>query len=178
MSSDELQSKIARVLEVVGADLATVRTGKASPVIIENLPIDVYGTRMKLVELATLSASDPATLIVTPFDIGNGDEIAKAIQNAGLGLTAIVEDTKIRVMVPQLSAERRQEYVKLVRAKVEGGKVMVRQARHEAMEEAAKAEIDEDSRVRLEKEIQAEVDRAVGELEAMADEKAKELLTI
>ncbi|MBI4099692.1 ribosome recycling factor [Candidatus Microgenomates bacterium] len=171
-------SKFARVIEVVRQDLATIRTGKASPTIIENLFVEAYGAKMKLVELATINASDPTTLLVTPFDITNAEAIAKAIQDANLGLTAVPEDTRVRVVVPALSEERRQEYVKLAKTKAEGGKVMIRQIRHEAMENAAKSGADEDTQKHLEKEIQTLTDKTVAELDLMAAEKEKELLTI
>lgn len=178
MDLQELKSKFARVVEVVRQDLATIRTGKASSQLIENLFVEAYGSKMKLVELATIAATDPTTLLVTPFDIANAEAIAKAIQEANLGLTALVEDTKVRVVVPALSQERREEYVKLAKTKAEGGKVMIRQIRHEAMEDTAKSGADEDTQKHLEKEIQALTDKMVAELDLLASEKEKELLTI
>lgn len=178
MNLAELQSKFAKVLEVVKQDLATIRTGKANPAVIENLLVEVYGSKMKLVELATIVATDPTTLIVTPFDITNADVIAKTISDSNLGLSVIVEDIRVRVMVPSLSQERREEYVKLAKTKTEGGKVMVRQIRHEAMDEATKLGQDEDSIKHEEKEIQILTDKTVAELDLMALEKEKELLTI
>lgn len=170
--------KFQKVIEVVRADLATIRTGKASPQLVENLLVDAYGIKMKLVELATVAATDPTTLLITPFDLANAQVIATAIQNANLGLTAVVEDTRVRVVVPPLSEERRQEYVKLARMKAEGGKVMTRQIRHEAMEDVSKSGADEDTQKHLEKEIQELTDNMVAELDLLAQEKEKELLTI
>lgn len=174
----EFQSKFKKVIDVVGADLGTIRTGKATPALLDNLVVEAYGAKMKLLELATIVASDPTTLLVTPFDISNIDVIAKAISDSNLGLSVVVEETRIRVMVPALSQERREEYVKLAKTKVEGGKVMVRQVRHEAMEQVIKSELDEDSQKHLEKEIQLATDKTVAELENMAFEKERELLTI
>lgn len=169
--------KFNKVIDVVRQDLATIRTGKASPHLLENLMVDAYGTKMKLMELATIAVSDTSTLVVTPFDLENGGAISKAIQDANLGLTAIVEDTRIRVVVPPLSQERRNEYVKLAKTKVEGGKVMLRQVRHEAMEEIAKSNLDEDTQRRMEKELQTMVDKVVAELDLLTSEKEKELLS-
>lgn len=171
-------SKFSKVLEVVKQDLATIRTGKATSALIENLVVDAYGSKMKLLELATISATDPTTLIVTPFDIGNTETIVKAVSDANLGLSAVPEETKIRVIVPSLSEERRQEYVKLAKTKVEGGKVMIRQVRHEAMEEVTKGNSDEDTKKKLEKEIQLTVDKLNEELDKVLSEKEKELLTV
>lgn len=172
------QSKFKKIIDVVAADLGTIRTGKATPALLDNLLVEAYGARMKLLELATIVASDPTTLLVSPFDIGNADVIAKAISDSNLGLSVVVEDTKIRVMVPALSQERREEYVKLAKTKVEGGKVMVRQVRHEAMENSVKPDIDEDLQKHLEKEIQLMTDKTTAELETLLLEKEKQLLTI
>lgn len=176
MNLDESKSKFQKVLEVVRMDLATIRTGKATPQLIENLVVEAYGAKMRLLELATIAATDPTTLIVTPFDIANADIIAKAVSDSNLGLSVIVEDTRVRVMVPALSQERREEYVKLAKTKVEGGKVMVRQIRREAMDDVSKSEVDEDTQKHLEKEIQNMTDKTVAELELLASEKEKELL--
>lgn len=178
MNLEESRSKFQKVIDIVRADLATIRTGKASPQLVENLLVDAYGSKMKLLELATVAATDPTTLVITPFDVTNGEAIAKAIQEANLGLTAMVEDTRVRVIVPPLSQERREEYVKLAKTKAEGGKVMIRQIRHDAMEQLGKSELDEDSMRHFEKEIQAATDQMVAELDVLASEKEKELLTI
>lgn len=133
---------------------------------------------MKMIELAAITATDPTTLLVTPFDIANAQGIAKAIQEANIGLTAIVEDTVVRVIVPSLSQERREEYVKLAKTKVEGGKVMVRQIRHEAMEGAVKSDLDDDSKEVAELEIQKMTDQMVEKLDLLLREKEKELLIV
>jgi ribosome recycling factor len=173
-----MEDKFQKVVEIVRTDLASIRTGKATPSLIENLEISAYEMRMKLVELATIAASDPTTLVVTPFDVANVEAIVKAIGAANLGLTAIPEDMKIRVVVPPLSEQRRQEYVKLVKVKVEGGKIMVRQIRHEAMEEIARSDADEDTKKHREKETQALTDKIVAELDLLEAEKIKEILTL
>lgn len=175
---NQTSQKLLKVLDVVRSDLATIRTGKASPQLIESLIVEAYGAKMKLVELATISTPDPLTLTVTPFDISNMNAIAKAIADSNLGLTAAPQDAFIRVVVPALSAERRQEYVKLAGTKIEGGKVMARQIRHEAMEQISKAEADEDTIERMEKEIQRMIDQTVEKLELQLSEKEKELTAI
>lgn len=175
---ESLQQKFQKVLDVVKQDLNTIRTGKASSSLLENVVVEAYGTKMKLMEVATIAASDPTTLLVTPFDAANASAIAKGIQDANLGLTAHVEDTTIRVVVPSLSEERRQEYAKLAKTKTEGGKVMVRQARHEAMEEITKGDYDDDAKDQLEKDAQNLTDKTVEKLDLLAQEKEKELLAI
>jgi ribosome recycling factor len=178
MISDTTRRKFFKILEVVKADLATLRTGKATPTLVENVVVDAYGTKMRLMELSTITASDVTTLLITPFDVSNLGLTSKAITDANLGLTAIVEENHVRVIVPPLSQERRMEYVKLAKTKVEGGKVMCRQVRHEAMNDVSKMEIDEDSKKRLEEEIQTLTDDTVAALELMEKEKEKELMQI
>ncbi len=176
--TSQITPKFQKAIEVVRQDLNTIRTGKASPALIENLIVDAYGTKMKLVELGTIATTDPTNLVVTPFDTGNIEAIVKAISAINLGLTAIPEDTKIRVIVPSLSQERREEYVKLVGTKIEGGKIMIRQIRHDAMEDVSKAEANEDEKERMEKEVQAMTDKMVAELDIMAEAKEKELMSL
>jgi len=176
--SSGVQQKFQKIVDVVKTDLLSIRTGKASPQLIENVIVEAYGAKMKLVELATITSPDPISLLVTPFDSANGPAITKAIGDANLGLTAHLEENHVRVVVPSLSEERRMEYVKLAKTKIEGGKVMVRQARHEAMEEASKMEMDEDSMARLEKEIQKMTDETVEKLDIIASEKEKELMQV
>lgn len=176
--TSQITPKFQKALDVVKQDLNTIRTGKASPALIENLIVDAYGTKMKLVELATIAATDANTIVLTPFDQANVEAITKAISAANLGLTAIPEDTRIRVVVPGLSQERREEYVKLVKSKIEGGKIMVRQVRHDAMEDVSKAQANEDEKERMEKEVQTLTDKMVAELDMMAQIKEKELLSL
>lgn len=159
-------------------DLSSIRTGKATPALIESVVVEAYGSKMKLLELATILASDPTTLLVTPFDGGNLGAIEKAIGEANLGLSAAQNENQIRVIVPALSQERREEYVKLARTKAEGGKVMARQIRHDAMEALKKEELDEDTQKRVEKDIQKWTDDTVEKLDILVSEKEKELLTI
>lgn len=170
--------KFEKVIEVVKQDLATIRTGKATPGLVENLLVEAYGSKMKLLELATIAATDPSTLIITPFDPTNLETITSAISAANLGLTAMPENVRVRVTVPPLSQERREEYVRLAKTKIEGGKIMIRQIRHEAMEGISKSGLDEDSQKRLEKELQTLVDKMVASLDEMVENKEKELLAI
>lgn len=178
MKNDMDEAKFKKIVEVVKQDLSSIRTGKASPALVENVLVDAYGSKMKLLELATITVSDPTTLLVTPFDVSNIEAIVKAISDANLGLTALPDETRVRVIVPSLSEERRQEFVKLAKMKVDGGKIMVRQLRHEEMENAAKNSTDEDTKTRSEKDIQAEVDRVNEELDQLFFAKEKELLTV
>lgn len=175
------KQKINRVLEVIKGDLATIRTGRATPLLVENLVISVYGgsTKLKIMELATIGVSDARTLVITPFDPSIIQEIEKGIQEANIGFMPVVDGRVIRISIPPLSQERREELIKAMKHKLENGKIMVRQARHEAIEEIKKEyEGREDDIKRLEKEIQKLVDETMELIESLGKQKEKELLQI
>lgn len=177
----QTKQKINKVLEVIKGDLSTLRTGRASPLLVENLVLSVYGgsTKLKVMELATVGVTDARTLIITPFDPSIIQEIQKGIQEANLGFTPVIDGHMIRISIPQLSQERREELIKAMRHKLENGKIMVRQVRHEAMAEI-KEEFEgrEDDVKRLEKEVQKLVDDTMEIIEDFGEQKEKELLQI
>jgi len=173
--------QMRKILEVMKTDLSTVRTGRAAPSLVENITINAYGgtAKMRVVELAHVSVSDSQTLLVTPFDSTIIGEIQKGIQEANIGLTPSIDGTVIRISIPLLSEERRQELVHLVNQKLEGGKIQIRQVRHEAMNEVKKdKEISEDEVQRLEKEIQKLTDDTISELDNLSKKKEEELMAV
>lgn len=175
----EIQGRMQKILEVLKTDLATVRTGRATPSLVENIVINAYGgsARLKVMELATIGAPDVTTLQISPFDQSTIHEIAKGIQEANTGLNPVVDAPIIRISLPPLSQERREELIHLMRQKLENGKVMVRQARQDAMNEVKKAnDLSEDDERRLEKEIQKATDDFMAQIEAMGKQKETELL--
>ncbi len=177
-------AQMQKVIEVIKTDLSTVRTGRATPSLVENIVINAYqGTaKMRVVELAHVSVSDPQTLLITPFDPSIIGEINKGIQESNIGFTPVIDGQLIRISIPLLSQERRQELVHLVNQKLEGGKIQVRQVRHEAMTEVKKMlddkTISEDDQQRLEKEIQKLTDDTIAELDSLGKKKEEELLAI
>ena len=184
MNLDEVKQKMQKVLEVLRADLATVRTGRATPALVENVVISAYGgsSKLKIMELATIAASDSHTLVLTPFDKSVLDEIQKGILVANIGLTPSSDGNVIRIVIPPLSEERRQELIRLMKLKLENGKIQVRQVRHEAMSAVKKQftdkEISKDDLTRLEKEIQKATDDIMAAIDAMRERKEEELLQI
>lgn len=181
---DLARQRMQKVLEVLRTDLATVRTGRAAPSIVENIIINAYGgtARLKVMELATIVASDPQTLVITPFDASIIGEIKKGILEANVGLTPNLDGQVIRISVPPLSEERRNELIHLMRQKLEGGRIQVRQVRHEAMTEIKKEynnkTISEDDLLHLEKEVQRLTDGIIAEIDAIGKRKEEELLQI
>lgn len=180
----ETQEKMQKALEMIRQDLATLRTGRASSALLENLVIKVYGgsQRLKILELATISASDPRTLVITPFDPSISTEIQKGLQEANLGLTPVLEGEIIRITIPALSEERRQEYLKLAKTKLENGRIMIRQLRHEMMSDLKRAyeekTLSEDDRCRQEENLQELTDRMIAEIDELGRRKEEELLEV
>ena len=178
------KNQMQKVLEVIKTDLSTVRVGKASPSLVESIMINAYqGTqRLKIVELAQISTMDSQTIVITPYDASIIGEIHKGIMEGNVGLTPIIDGAVIRISIPPLSEERRQQLVGLVHQKLEGGKIQVRQVRHEAMNNLKKQlndkEISEDEMMRIEKEIQKLTDDMIIEIDTLGKKKEEELLAI
>lgn len=176
----DVKEKINKILDLLRQDLGTVRTGRAAPSLVENIVISAYaGTaKLKVMELATISSSDTQTLLVAPFDGSIIGEIQKGIQEAQTGLNPVIDGQVIRISIPPLSEERRQELIKLMRQKLENAKIMVRQARHEALDDIKKQELPEDEEERLEKEVQKLADSASEQIEDLGKQKEEELMQI
>jgi len=177
----ETSSRMSKILDVLRTDLATVRTGRATPSLVENIVVAAYGgsAKLKVMELATIGAPDTQTLQITPFDQATIHEIAKGIQDANTGLNPVVDAPVIRITIPPLSQERREELIHLMKQKLENGKVMVRQARQDAMNELKNADdLSEDDEKRLEKDVQRVTDEFMAQVEGMGKQKEEELLQI
>jgi len=178
------QKRMEKVLEVLKTDLSTVRTGRATPSLVENITVNAYGgtQKLKVVELAHVSSSDLQTLQVAPYDASIIGEINKGIMEANVGLTPNIDGQVIRISIPPLSQERREELVHLVGQKLEGAKIQIRQIRHEAMNDIKKQEqdktINEDDKGRLEKEVQKETDDVIKQIEELGEQKKEELLQV
>lgn len=169
-----------KALEILSADLATIRTGKAAPALVENISVSVYGgsTKLRIMELATVSAADASSLVITPFDVSIIEEIRKGIMESGSGLNPASDGQVIRINIPPLSEERRKELIHMMHQKLESGHVMIRQLRHEAMTDLKKGDLPEDENDRLEKEIQKATDDFTAEIDALGKKKEEELMQI
>src|SRR5580693_8973579 len=135
MSPDEIlletEDKMIKTEQVVANEFTSVRTGKASPALVENILVEVYGSQMRVRELAGITTPEPRQLVVQPWDIGSLQAIEKAIQKSNLGLTPTVQGKIIRIAFPELSQERRQEFVKIVKGMAENGRVAIRHVRRD-----------------------------------------------
>lgn len=179
----ELSSQIQKILDLIKTDVSTIRTGRATPTLVENIQIVTYGgqTKLRVLELATIMASDSQTLVITPFDPSTRDDIRKGIMDSGAGLNPVDDGTILRINIPPLSTERREELIKMMQHKLENGKVMIRQARQDAMNNVKKNDGDgmsDDDKVRMEKEVQKQVDDATAMIDNLGRQKTEELLAI
>lgn len=173
-----------KAIEVTSGDLSSIRSSRATPALVENIMISAYGGSQKLrvMELATISSMDAKTIMIAPYDPSTITEIEKGIGTANTGLVPVVDGEIIRITIPPLSQERRLEYLKLAKAKLESGKVMVRQIRHEAMKDLKKAaddkSISEDQQKYGDKLVQEMTDEMTAELEGMGTRKEAELMQV
>jgi len=183
MDLNETRQKMEKALGALADDLTSLRTGQANPALIERIMIEAYETRMSLVELATISTAGPNQLIVTPFDQTILKNIEKSLSmDRNLGLSVASDGNLIRIQIPPLSEERRHEFIKILHQKLEAGRVMVRQVRHEAMGEIEKSfaekQLSEDEKFRAQEDLQKLTDEFNGKIEEMGRKKEAELLTI
>ncbi|HET9134577.1 MAG TPA: ribosome recycling factor [Gemmatimonadales bacterium] len=173
------QSGMQKAVENTRRELSGVRTGKASPTLLDLVKVDAYGSHMPLNQVAMVSAPEPRMLTVQPFDKGLSQIIEKAIRDANLGLNPQSQGNIIRVPLPMLSEERRKELVKICGKLAEEGRVAVRQARTDAMGKIKKVEkVAEDEKTRAEKDVQKHTDDAVKAIEEMLKSKEAEVLEV
>ena len=171
-------------LDYTKVEVSGVRTGKASPALVETLDVDVpsYGSTMKLKGLAVISTPEPRMIMIQPFDPSTIHDIARAIRESKLNLNPLVEARSIRLPIPALTEERRKELVKLVKSQAEDGRVRVRAARREGMDTAKKLKADnvitEDGQRDVDAQIQKLTDKYVKEIDDLVTAKEKDIMTV
>jgi ribosome recycling factor len=174
--------RMEKALEVLQRDLATVRTGRASPALVEHLKIDYYGTPTPLNQLATISTPEARLIVIQPWDRGSIGAIEKAILKSDLGLNPASDGTVIRLAIPQLTEERRQDIAKQVRKRTEDARVAVRNIRRDCHDRIRRLEhdheISKDDLHRSENELQKLTDDHVKEIDKIGHEKEEEVLTV
>src|ERR1700749_1013114 len=134
----EAEEKMIKTEEVVQHEFAGVRTGKASPSLVENILVEVCGAQMRIRELAGITTPEPRTLSIQPWDVNSLHPIEKAIQKSNLGLSPAIQGKNIRLFFPELSQERRLEFMKIIKKMSEDGRVAIRHVRRDAMEQIKK----------------------------------------
>jgi ribosome recycling factor len=179
----EAEEKMTKTDEVVQHEFTGIRTGKASPVLVENILVEVYGgSQMRIRELAGITTPEPRVLAIQPWDASTVQAIEKAIMKSNLGVTPAVQGKVIRLVMPELSTERRQEMVKVVHKLAEDGRVAVRHVRRDAIEAVKKESkaggVAEDQVETAEKEIQKLTDEYIAKINAHLAHKEKEIMTV
>jgi ribosome recycling factor len=184
--TDELladaKERMAKSVEACRHELATVRTGRASPHLLDRVVVDYYGTETPLRQLSQIAATDARLLTLTPYDKNAIKTIEKAILESDLGLTPSNDGNVIRLQIPELNEERRRELVKVVHNVAEEGRVAVRNIRrdvmHDLRELKKEGDVGEDDERRAEAELQKGTDGAIGEIEALLKAKEEEILEV
>jgi ribosome recycling factor len=178
----EAEEKMLKTEQVVINEFAGVRTGRASAGLVENILVEVYGSQMRVRELAGITTPEPRTLAIQPWDANSLHPIEKAIQKSNLGLMPAVQGRTIRIFFPELSQERRQEFVKIIRKMAEDGRVAIRHVRRDAMEQLKKHGHDsgttEDDEKKAEKELQKLTDDYIAKIDEHVVHKEKEIMTV
>lgn len=178
----EAEEKMIKTEQVVVNEFAGVRTGKASPSLVENVIVEVYGAQMRIRELAGITTPEPRTLAIQPWDASSLHPIEKAIQKSNLGLSPSIQGRVIRLFFPELSEERRQEFVKIVKKMAEDGRVAIRHVRRDGMEQLKKhahdSGVTEDEEKQAEKELQKLTDEYNAKIDQHLGIKEKEILTV
>lgn len=184
MDESIVSSKMQSALTAVAGDIAGIRTGRASPALVENIVVPAYGgtQRLRVVEVGSITSPDPTQIVISPWDKSIIGDIKKGILEANIGMNPNIDGEIIRIVVPPLTTEDREKYVKLLSQKLENGRVMVRQVRADEMHELKKKfeakEITEDEKFGQEKKIQELTDQYIAKIEEMGERKKTELLQI
>ncbi|MGH2812374.1 MAG: ribosome recycling factor [Actinomycetota bacterium] len=178
----QAEQKMRKAVDVVREELAMLRTGRASPKLLERVEVDYYGTKTPLNQLAGISVQEARLLVVSPYDRNTVSAIEKAIQASDLGINPTNDGTVIRLAIPSLTEERRKDLVKVAREKAEDGRVAIRNVRRHAKDEMErlqkKGEVSEDDLMRVEKELQKLTDTHVEEVDELVAGKESELLEV
>ncbi|HTF54968.1 MAG TPA: ribosome recycling factor [Pseudonocardia sp.] len=178
----EAEEKMEKAVSVTREDLNSVRTGRANPAMFSRIVVDYYGSPTPLNQLASVSVAEARMAVIKPYDASQLRAMEKAIRDSDLGVNPTNDGAIIRVLIPQLSEERRREMVKVARGKGEDGKVSIRSIRRKAMEElhriSKEGEAGEDEVARAEKELQGATDRYVTQVEELMKHKETELLEV
>ena len=178
----EAEEKLERAVTVAKDDLASVRTGRATPNMFSRVAVDYYGAMTPLNQLASISIPEARMVVIKPYDAGSLKALEKSIRESDLGLNPSNDGQIIRIVVPQLSEERRRDMVKVARGKGEDARVTIRSVRRKAMEELHRivkdGESGEDEVGRAEKELQGTVDKYVAQIDDLVKHKEAELLEV
>lgn len=184
MDENQIKTRMQGAVDALRQDISGIRTGRVTPALVEDIMVDAYSgtSKLRIQELASISAQDAQTLLITPWDKTVVSDIRKAIEGANIGLNPQVSGEVIRIILPPLTQEDRKKYVKLLHQKLENNRIQVRQIRQDGMQTLKKSLEDktlgEDEKDRLEKRLQELTDEFIGKVEEIGNVKEAELLTV
>jgi ribosome recycling factor len=178
----EADTRMKSAIQALEDDLAGIRTGRASPALVEHLPVEYYGMSTPLIQLASISVPEPRTLMIRPFDVNTLKAIDRAILSSELGLTPNNDGKVIRLNLPALTEERRRDLVKVVHSRLEESRVAVRNIRRDLMKDLREFEhekmITEDDLNKGEEELQKLTDKMIQQIDGVGDRKQKEIMEV
>lgn len=178
----DTQDKMDNTVKVLQSQLSGIRTGKASPALVENISVTYYGAPTRLRDLANISTPEARLIVITPYDPSVLGEIERAILGANIGVTPVNDGRVVRVPVPELSEERRKEMTKIVRSEGENAKIAIRNLRRDANDAIKRLvkdkEATEDDQKRSETEIQKATDKHIAEIDALVAAKEQEIMAV
>ncbi|OGM95065.1 ribosome recycling factor [Candidatus Wolfebacteria bacterium RIFOXYD12_FULL_48_21] len=176
----ELEQKMASLIEFVRQEMMGVRSNRPSPRLVEDIAVEVYGQRMTVRQVGAISIQPPASIIISVWDKGAVNVVAKAIESSSLNVVANVDGMTIRINLPALTDERRKEIIKMVKKEIEEAKIKVRSLRDDenkrVAREADEGNFTEDEKFKLKEQIQAVVDRGNKELDQLLEKKTAEIM--
>lgn len=184
MDENLIRSRMQKAVEELSTDVASIRTGRATPGLVDNIEVAVYGgtQKMTLREIASITAPDTQMIVIEPWDKSIIGEIRKGLLEANVGLNPNIDGEMIRIVLPPMTGEDRERYVKLLSQKLENARVVIRQIRGDAMQAIKKGfeakEITEDQKFGQEKKAQELTDEFVAKIETIGETKKQELLTV
>ena len=176
------EQRMQKAIDATRSDFASVRTGRASPALLDRLHVEAYGASVPIKQVATVSAPDARSLQIQVFDRNTVGAIRKAIETSDLGLSPNIDGSNIRLSIPPLTEDRRKDLVKVIRKKAEDGKVAVRNVRHKSVDEVKALHKDgtvtEDDNKRAAERIQKLTDKYIKDVDALVAAKEKEILEV
>ena len=179
---DEIRQRMQKSVDVLHEDLMSIRTGRASPALVEKLPVEYYGTQTPLNQMASIAVPEPRLLVIRPWDPSALSSIERAILKSDLGLTPMSDGKLIRLNIPRLTEERRRELVKMVSRRVEEARVSVRNLRRDALQDLKDFEkdkmISEDDMFRGKDEVQELTDKFIEKIDEIGKRKEEEVMEI
>jgi ribosome recycling factor len=178
----DVESKMTKCVDATRSEFASIRTGRATPALLDRLHVEAYGQSIPLKQVAGVSTPDARTLVISAYDKGTVGDIRKAIEKSDLGMTPNIDGTTIRLIVPPLNEERRKELVKVVKKKAEDGKIAVRNVRHKAHDDLKtqqkNGDITEDDNKRMQDQLQKLTDRFVKDIDGLVVSKEKDIMEV